>query len=90
MMMMVVVIIIIIIIIAYLTRHCLYCVQVFKKVLQSGEGLVRQEGHCPCPLMYEWHDKKYLGAAHGLAGIMYVLMQVRHHQTVHLSVLIIY
>ncbi|KAK2156084.1 hypothetical protein LSH36_222g03052 [Paralvinella palmiformis] len=49
--------------------------KVFRKVLQSGEALVRQEGHCPCPLMYEWHDKKYLGAAHGLSGIMYILMQ---------------
>lgn len=24
--------------------------------------------------MYEWHGKKYWGAAHGLAGIMNVLM----------------
>lgn len=24
--------------------------------------------------MYEWHGKKYWGAAHGLAGIMHVLM----------------
>ncbi|XP_054815713.1 lanC-like protein GCR2 isoform X2 [Prosopis cineraria] len=29
-----------------------------------------------CPLMYEWHGKKYWGAAHGLAGIMYVLMDL--------------
>jgi len=26
--------------------------------------------------MYEWHNKKYLGAAHGLVGIFFVLMQV--------------
>ena len=25
--------------------------------------------------MFEWHEKKYLGAAHGLAGILYILMQ---------------
>jgi len=25
--------------------------------------------------MYEWHDKKYLGAAHGLTGILHLLMQ---------------
>jgi hypothetical protein len=25
-------------------------------------------------LMYEWHGKKYWGAAHGLAGIMHILM----------------
>ena len=28
------------------------------------------------PLMYAWHDKHYLGAAHGLAGIFYILMLV--------------
>ena len=27
------------------------------------------------PLMYSWHDKIYLGAAHGYAGIFYTLMQ---------------
>lgn len=27
------------------------------------------------PLMYEWHDAKYLGGAHGLVGILYVLIQ---------------
>lgn len=27
--------------------------------------------------MYEWHGKKYWGAAHGLAGIMHVLMNVK-------------
>ena len=30
----------------------------------------------PSPLMYSWHDKQYIGAAHGLAGIMTILMQV--------------
>lgn len=29
-----------------------------------------------CPLMYEWHGKKYWGAAHGLAGILHVLMDM--------------
>ena len=29
-----------------------------------------------CPLMYEWHGKKYWGAAHGLAGIMHALMDM--------------
>lgn len=28
------------------------------------------------PLMYTWHEKHYLGAAHGLAGILTVLLQV--------------
>lgn len=29
-----------------------------------------------CPLMFEWYGEKYWGAAHGLAGIMHVLMDV--------------
>ncbi|GLJ46937.1 hypothetical protein SUGI_0990490 [Cryptomeria japonica] len=27
-----------------------------------------------CPLMYQWHGTRYWGAAHGLAGIMHVLL----------------
>lgn len=26
--------------------------------------------------MYEWYQEQYVGAAHGLAGIYYYLMQV--------------
>ena len=25
--------------------------------------------------MYEWHNKKYYGAAHGIIGILFVLLQ---------------
>ena len=48
--------------------------QVVSMLLSVG-----QEGRDPAycsPLMYSWHGKQYLGAAHGLAGIMTVLMQV--------------
>ncbi|KAL2715276.1 lanC-like protein 2 isoform X1 [Vespula squamosa] len=31
------------------------------------------------PLMYSWHDTEYLGAAHGLAGILYILLQARNY-----------
>lgn len=31
--------------------------------------------------MYEWHDSYYLGAAHGIGGIMYILLQLRKHLT---------
>ncbi|KMT08574.1 hypothetical protein BVRB_6g138540 [Beta vulgaris subsp. vulgaris] len=27
-----------------------------------------------CPLMYRWHGTRYLGSAHGLAGILHVLL----------------
>lgn len=36
----------------------------------------RKLGKGRCPLMYEWHGKKYWGAAHGLAGIVHVLMDM--------------
>jgi lantibiotic modifying enzyme len=29
-----------------------------------------------CPLMYEWYGEKYWGAAHGLSGIMHVLLDM--------------
>lgn len=28
------------------------------------------------PLLWQWHDKIYFGAAHGMAGILYMLLQV--------------
>ena len=31
--------------------------------------------------MWAWHDKVYYGAAHGLAGILCVLLQARDHLT---------
>lgn len=36
-------------------------------------------------LYYEWHQKCYLGAAHGIAGIMYILLLVRYIQYLMLS-----
>ncbi|KAK9674445.1 hypothetical protein RND81_12G232900 [Saponaria officinalis] len=41
-------------------------------IIKAGRKL----GKGRCPLMYEWHGKKYWGAAHGLAGIMHVLMDM--------------
>uniref|UniRef100_A0A0V0I1N9 Putative lanC-like protein GCL2-like n=1 Tax=Solanum chacoense TaxID=4108 RepID=A0A0V0I1N9_SOLCH len=45
---------------------------VVAEVIKSG----RKMGKGRCPLMYEWHGKRYWGAAHGLAGIMHVLMEM--------------
>nr|XP_018902618.1 PREDICTED: lanC-like protein 1 isoform X1 [Bemisia tabaci]XP_018902619.1 PREDICTED: lanC-like protein 1 isoform X1 [Bemisia tabaci] len=50
--------------------------QVVSKILSSGQELARRDSW-KCPLMYEWHDSYYLGAAHGLAGIMYTLLLAR-------------
>ena len=43
-------------------------------VVEAGER--GREADTPSPLMYTWHGKHYLGAAHGLAGIATVLLQV--------------
>ncbi|XP_057459262.1 lanC-like protein GCL2 [Actinidia eriantha] len=47
---------------------------VVSDIFKSGRRLgVRAR----CPLMYEYYGEKYWGAAHGLAGIMNVLMHVK-------------
>ncbi|WAQ94656.1 LANC2-like protein [Mya arenaria] len=55
--------------------HMDVVLQVFKCVIDSGLHMSQQQ-RWKHPLMYAWHDKHYLGAAHGLAGIYYMLMQV--------------
>ncbi|KAK6132819.1 hypothetical protein DH2020_033418 [Rehmannia glutinosa] len=45
---------------------------VVDEIIKSGRQLARGR----CPLMFEWHGKKYWGAAHGLAGIINVLMDM--------------
>ncbi|CAN0914034.1 LanC-like protein GCR2 [Linum grandiflorum] len=49
---------------------------VVDEMIKSGRRMARNG----CPLMYEWHGKKYWGAAHGLAGIMHVLMDMQLNQ----------
>jgi lantibiotic modifying enzyme len=49
--------------------------QVSVTVLESGRAMSRAQ-KSNSALMYEWHGKKYLGAAHGLAGILHTLMLV--------------
>lgn len=38
-------------------------------------------GRFKCPLMYQWHDSYYLGAAHGISGILYLLLQAKNYLT---------
>ncbi|KAJ1294975.1 hypothetical protein BS78_01G187900 [Paspalum vaginatum] len=47
---------------------------VAKDIIKEGRNLSSKGSS---PLMYEWHGKKYWGAAHGLAGIMHVLMHTQ-------------
>uniref|UniRef100_A0A8C5HKQ7 LanC like 2 n=1 Tax=Gouania willdenowi TaxID=441366 RepID=A0A8C5HKQ7_GOUWI len=50
--------------------------KVVTAIVESGKRLSTEEkkSEC-CPLLYEWHKKQYIGAAHGLAGIYFLLMQ---------------
>ncbi|KAL6561589.1 LanC-like protein gcl2 [Orobanche minor] len=45
---------------------------IVRRIIDRGRKLGRSGGS---PLMFEWHGERYLGAAHGLAGIMHVLME---------------
>ncbi|GAB6032476.1 Glutathione S-transferase lancl1, variant 2 [Chamberlinius hualienensis] len=48
---------------------------VIQAIINSGKKLSKKE-KWKCPLMYSWHDKHYMGAAHGISGILYMLLQV--------------
>ena len=59
-----------------------FVTQVVSAILESGQKLsAGQKKAERCPLLYEWHGKQYVGAAHGLAGIFYMLLQVRTSQS---------
>ncbi|XP_018327913.1 lanC-like protein 2 [Agrilus planipennis] len=57
---------------------------VIQKVIEAMLFIGQKEakaGKFKCPLMYEWHGKYYLGAAHGVAGILYLLLQAKQYLT---------
>lgn len=55
--------------------------QVVTAIAESGKNMsAEQKKTDRCPLLYEWHKKQYIGAAHGMAGIYYILMQVREDE----------
>lgn len=55
-------------------------VKVIGCILKCGKKEAKQ-GKFKFPLMYQWHDSYYLGAAHGLSGIIYLLLQAREYLT---------
>ncbi|XP_041977181.1 lanC-like protein 2 isoform X2 [Aricia agestis] len=55
---------------------CHETAKVINSILTSGKKL-SAEIKAESPLMWQWHDKIYLGAAHGYAGILYMLLQAR-------------
>lgn len=57
-------------------------------IIDSGKALSKKESS-RSPLLYTWHGKHYIGAAHGMSGIYYILMQVKSScVTDHLQTLI--
>ncbi|CAJ2655024.1 unnamed protein product [Trifolium pratense] len=50
-----------------------YTAPIVNEIIKNGRALGRKG---KCPLMFEWYGEKYWGAAHGLAGIMHVLMDM--------------
>ncbi|TGZ49502.1 lanC-like protein 2 isoform X1 [Temnothorax longispinosus] len=54
--------------------------KVVSSIINSGISYASST-HSQSPLMYSWHNKEYIGAAHGLAGILYLLLQARQYLT---------
>ncbi|CAH8356067.1 unnamed protein product [Eruca vesicaria subsp. sativa] len=48
--------------------------QVTEEIIKEGRSMAKNGSS---PLMFEWYGQRYWGAAHGLAGIMHVLMDVQ-------------
>lgn len=51
---------------------------VIKVIIAQGRSLASKE-KCRAPLKFKWHDKNYYGAAHGTAGILYLLLQAKEY-----------
>ncbi|KAL8140424.1 hypothetical protein V2J09_006445 [Rumex salicifolius] len=47
--------------------------RIANEIIERGRAMPNKGSW---PLMFEWFGERYWGAAHGLAGIMYLLMQV--------------
>ncbi|KAK7788645.1 hypothetical protein R5R35_013075 [Gryllus longicercus] len=52
--------------------------EVVTAILASGKNRAIREKR-KVPLMYMWHEKYYLGAAHGISGILFLLLQAREY-----------
>ncbi|KAH7646153.1 Glutathione S-transferase lancl1 [Dermatophagoides farinae] len=50
-----------------------------EKILKSGQLTSQREKNSSIPLIYYWHEKAYVGAAHGYAGILYILLEARNY-----------
>lgn len=52
-----------------------FVTEIFESIIKSGEKYAKKTGS-KSPLMYQWHDKEYMGAAHGVSGIIFLLLKV--------------
>lgn len=57
-----------------------YIRKVIDAIFICGQNLAK-DNKFKAPLMYEWHESYYLGAAHGVSGILYLLLQVNEYLT---------
>lgn len=49
-------------------------IELCESIVQSGRQYSKAK-RCSFPLMYAYHSTEYLGAAHGLSGIMHMLLE---------------
>lgn len=55
--------------------QCVYLiVLLLRSLLMYGRRYAQRE-RLKVPLMFAWHDKEYIGAAHGIAGILYTMLR---------------
>lgn len=54
--------------------------QLVTNILHSGKNNAKRK-KSGIPLVYYWHEKAYIGAAHGYAGILYILLEARQYLT---------
>ncbi|XP_033331853.1 glutathione S-transferase LANCL1 isoform X1 [Megalopta genalis] len=54
--------------------------QVIAITIKSG-NIYASSRKYKTPIMYAWHNSEYLGGAHGLGGILYLLLQARPYLT---------
>lgn len=48
--------------------------QLAEEIVNEGRRYAERHPHCGLPLLWKWHDTKYLGAAHGVVGILHTLL----------------
>ncbi|XP_065206559.1 lanC-like protein 2 isoform X2 [Planococcus citri] len=71
-----------------LIKDC-FIKEVAEKIIDSGKTLSRAT-QAKTPLQYEWHDKEYIGAAHGYCGILHTLLLARQQNIISESTVITY